>query len=160
MLLEEWCWYASFIQGCNARSLTHWAGPGIKPMSSWILVRLVISEPQQEIQDPWLIIFRGKHSVCYHCDINCWDFVDAFNHTEKILFYFYFAKNLIYIFPKCFSVSTDIITCFLFLAYWNDESHQFFEYWIKPAVSGQLQLVYNVSSFFHSFVFNLLIFYR
>ena len=31
----------------NARSLTHWAGPGIKPTSSWILVRFVTTEP------PW-----------------------------------------------------------------------------------------------------------
>ena len=27
---------------CNARSLTHWARPGIKPESSWILVGFVI----------------------------------------------------------------------------------------------------------------------
>ena len=32
----------------NARSLTHWAGSGIKPTSSWILVEFVTAEPQQE----------------------------------------------------------------------------------------------------------------
>ena len=29
----------------NARSLTHWARPGIEPSSSWILVAFVIPEP-------------------------------------------------------------------------------------------------------------------
>ena len=33
----------------NARSLTHWAVPGIKPMSSWILVKFVTAEPQWEL---------------------------------------------------------------------------------------------------------------
>jgi len=33
----------------NARSLTHWARPGIKPPSSWILVRLITAEPQREL---------------------------------------------------------------------------------------------------------------
>ena len=30
----------------NARSLTHWARPGIEPASSWILVRFVSAEPR------------------------------------------------------------------------------------------------------------------
>ena len=34
----------------NARSLTHWARPGIKPASSWLLVRFVTAEPQWELQ--------------------------------------------------------------------------------------------------------------
>ena len=33
-----------------ARSWTHWAGPGIEPESSWILVRFVTAELQQELQ--------------------------------------------------------------------------------------------------------------
>ena len=33
----------------NARSLTHWAGPGIEPASSWILVRFTSTVPQQEL---------------------------------------------------------------------------------------------------------------
>ena len=33
----------------NAGSLTHGAGPGIKPTSSWILVRFVTAEPQWEL---------------------------------------------------------------------------------------------------------------
>ena len=33
----------------SARSLTHWASPGIEPTSSWILVRFIIIEPWQEL---------------------------------------------------------------------------------------------------------------
>ena len=33
----------------NAVSLIHWARPGIKPVSSWILVRFVSTEPQREL---------------------------------------------------------------------------------------------------------------
>ena len=33
----------------NARSLTHWARPGIKPASYWILVLFVTTEPQWEL---------------------------------------------------------------------------------------------------------------
>ena len=33
----------------NARSPTHWAKAGIKPMSPWILVRFVTTEPWQEL---------------------------------------------------------------------------------------------------------------
>ena len=33
----------------NTRSLTHWAGPGIKPTSSWILVGFITTEPQWEL---------------------------------------------------------------------------------------------------------------
>ena len=37
----------------NARSLTHWMRPGIKPEFSWILVRFVTAEPQWEL--PWCV---------------------------------------------------------------------------------------------------------
>ena len=33
----------------NARSLTHWTGPGMEPTSSWMLVGFVTGEPQQEL---------------------------------------------------------------------------------------------------------------
>ena len=33
----------------NTRSLTHWARPGIKPTSSWMLVGFVTAEPQWEL---------------------------------------------------------------------------------------------------------------
>ena len=33
----------------NTRSLTHRARPGIEPVSSWILVRFVSTEPRREL---------------------------------------------------------------------------------------------------------------
>ena len=33
----------------RSRSLIHWAGPGIEPRSSWILVRFVTTEPRWEL---------------------------------------------------------------------------------------------------------------
>ena len=58
----------------NARSLTHWARPGIEPASSWFLVRFVnpcamtgtpwgahlIPSPAQWVQDPTLPQLRRK----------------------------------------------------------------------------------------------------
>ena len=35
----------------NAWSLTHWARPGIEPMSLWMLVRFISAEPWQELQN-------------------------------------------------------------------------------------------------------------
>ena len=41
----------------NAKSLTHWARPGIEPTSSWVLVRFVTTEPQWELPDSH---FQGR----------------------------------------------------------------------------------------------------
>ena len=38
----------------NAISLTHWVRPGIKPASSWMLVRFIFTEPQWELLWPFL----------------------------------------------------------------------------------------------------------
>ena len=44
----------------KARSLTHRARPGIEPACSWMLVRFVSTEPQQEL--PFTIFFfLGLH---------------------------------------------------------------------------------------------------
>ena len=40
----------------NAGSLTHWAGPEIKPASSWVLVRFATTEAQWEL---WYITLYG-----------------------------------------------------------------------------------------------------
>ena len=41
----------------NTISLTHWAGPGIEPTSSWMLVRFVSAEPHRNSQNSFLISF-------------------------------------------------------------------------------------------------------
>ena len=40
----------------NTRSLTHWAKPGMVPKSSWILVRFITAESQQELC--WLVFIH------------------------------------------------------------------------------------------------------
>ena len=44
----------------NARSLTHWARSGIKPASSWMLVRFITTEPQWELH---LWVFSPLYSL-------------------------------------------------------------------------------------------------
>jgi len=44
----------------NTGSLTHWARPGIELASSWMLVRFVSSEPQQELLS---CISDNKHQL-------------------------------------------------------------------------------------------------
>ena len=48
--------------GKNARSLTHWLRPGIKPASSWILVRFVSTEPWWELLVAFFLCVRFKLS--------------------------------------------------------------------------------------------------
>ena len=45
----------------NAGFLTHWARPGIKPQSSWVLVGFVTTEPQQEL--PNILKRSHRHST-------------------------------------------------------------------------------------------------
>ena len=42
----------------NTRSLTHLARPGIEPVSSWILVRLITAEPQRELPIIFFFFFK------------------------------------------------------------------------------------------------------
>ena len=39
----------------SAGSITHWASPGIEPVSSWMLVRFVSAEPQQELWGKYIL---------------------------------------------------------------------------------------------------------
>ena len=45
--------------GIRAGSLTHRARPGIKPVSSWILVRFISAEPPWELQPQLLNVTVG-----------------------------------------------------------------------------------------------------
>ena len=77
---ENWsctCWLTPQSQKCqirttsaacteahgNARSLTHWAGPGIKHASSWILVKFITTEPQWKLHsNDFKFNNNNKHS--------------------------------------------------------------------------------------------------
>ena len=49
----------------NARSLTHWVRPGIKPASSWILVGLATTEPQCELPCLLFLMLVVGLGFCY-----------------------------------------------------------------------------------------------
>ena len=51
---------------CTARSLTHWARPGIEPVSTWVLVGFVTAEPQWGFLD-FFFFFLGNVLVSYGC---------------------------------------------------------------------------------------------
>ena len=52
--------------------LTRGAGPGIEPVSSWILVGFVSDEPRQELQEQMMMVRdlggvgAGKHEISSH----------------------------------------------------------------------------------------------
>ena len=50
----------------NVGSLTHWARRGIEPTSSWILVGLDTTEPQQELPHTWYFWRFTKYSFYKH----------------------------------------------------------------------------------------------
>ena len=47
----------------NAGSLTHWAGPGFEPASSWILVGFIFTEPQWELLDFFFLNKRNMDPI-------------------------------------------------------------------------------------------------
>ena len=64
----------------HAGSLTHWARPGLKPESSWILVRFVTAEPWWELRDvPSLL--------CLYFPDDVWGSVLSTWYTEYILLF-------------------------------------------------------------------------
>ena len=48
------------IAHSNARSLACWARPGIEPVSSWMLVRFISTEPQWECLSHFWFVLLGK----------------------------------------------------------------------------------------------------
>ena len=59
----------------NSGSLTHWARPGIKPASSWILVRFFTIEPQWELSQE--DHFLSKEIPKENRDLNYWGMGDS-----------------------------------------------------------------------------------
>ena len=85
----------------NAGFLTHWARPGIKPTSSWILVGFVTTKPQRELPlsyllswwthfDDWGIMGKGSENVRHQ-----WSLDKG-------------ASDLVLLFPLMFSSATGI----------------------------------------------------
>ena len=58
-----WATSATYIRAPgNTRSLTHWARPGIKPTSSWILVGFVTTEARWELLFCFFQTLHHNHS--------------------------------------------------------------------------------------------------
>ena len=49
----------------NARSLTHWARPGIEPASPWMPVIFISAEPQRELHISYFPSFPPES--CFYC---------------------------------------------------------------------------------------------
>ena len=85
----------------NARSLTHWSRPGIKPTSSWILVGFVSAEPGQELlihaiwnvdesQKTWGWAKETEHKKTILCDSIFMKFKNKgnqyyYNRSQRVL---------------------------------------------------------------------------
>ena len=52
----------------NARSLTYWARPGTEPVSSWMLVRFLSSEPWRELLYPIFKVDSVSQTSSLHVD--------------------------------------------------------------------------------------------
>ena len=68
-------------------TLTHWVGPGIEPVSSWILVRFITAEPEGELLN--CLLYYNCFSeyvvsaVAYHTSYN-FTFPQWLNDTEHL----------------------------------------------------------------------------
>ena len=60
----------------NARFLTHWGRPGIKPASSWMLIRFLSTEPWWELPilqillHTWIFFQKGTLYLCTYITLN------------------------------------------------------------------------------------------
>ena len=91
-------WIRAVATGLHHRSqqrwsLIHWARPGIKPPSSWMLVRFVSTEPWRELPS-WVFNSRSWHGIfvlwlennnllCYDSPWNCPGLCYAFGKLAK-----------------------------------------------------------------------------
>ena len=87
--------------------LTHWAGPGIKPATSWLLVGLVSTVPQSELLNS-----------------------EVSNHYHRIIFYFNSVNLSLTYFGVCHLVSIYICDCYVSM------NSSFYQYILFFFVSG------------------------
>ena len=72
---------------CNARSLTHWVRPGIKPATSWLLVGFVSTVPQ------WELLFCFLRNRCYIFHRSCTSF-HSHHNCRRVPFFLHHFQHL------------------------------------------------------------------
>ena len=100
---EPHLWPTPQLMG-NARSLTHWARPGIEPASSWIKVGFITDDPRWELPRKMsLKIEVGKNTLFvlkFYCSIfinttngkqKWWDLMKHFTATRKQLAFLFLS---------------------------------------------------------------------
>ena len=105
----------------NARSLTHWATPGIEPEASWFLVRFVSAVPWWELPSAYNFL----NESCPFSSGLRWLFFKMKKKEHKIIDYFNSSRYLIT------KGSPD--TCY-----------RKFCWWVKPSVLENCQLCFII----------------
>ena len=72
----------------NARSLTHWARPGIEPATSWFPVGFISTEPRRELRG-WPLLHHFHFMIDFYCThaILC---LDGSGNTTQFIFFKWF----------------------------------------------------------------------
>ena len=74
----------------NARSLTHWARPGIKCASSWMLVRFVAAEPWWELLGHAFLIHSVIVCLCWKFSLFTFNVIIDFLRLQLLFYFFVF----------------------------------------------------------------------
>ena len=100
---------------CNAGSLTHWARPGIEPVSSWMLVRFISLEPWQELHmlvTFWLVPMCLEINLLSCSPILIWAVFGSDSGSWRLLYfhpiYWLIYPCLSYKEASCFCITFDI----------------------------------------------------
>ena len=100
----------------NARSLTHWVGPGIKPTTSWFLVRVFSAAPWRELPPPTPGLFSHlitqilifvESFFFFFLDYDCYFQNKSFILDQVEHFGTLFSNKL----PTYFFISKGLLTC-------------------------------------------------
>ena len=146
----------------NTGSLTHWAGPGIEPASSWIPVRFVMAEPQGElhvvlfpvssggqgfIYDPDTVLPSISLSLWYLCGRRLWnkDIHPQFRRKFRVICADSYLKNMKGSSGKCREASSILSPA------WDSRFQNEPEWLIRRDPKGGWGVIYLLSEFVHRF---------
>ena len=131
----------------NARSLTHWARPGIKPVSSLMVVRFITAEPRWEVLNYLFLIASSLYVlVPYFFSKKSKYFICSFAHDTVKTFLLhqycspgaYNLKQSILILDPAIKALSNADFCTFRCIFWNKLKRQDYIKWhegILPATS-------------------------